>query len=79
MVLHAVVRKRSLVDIFLYLVRQQIFVGLVAAPCVDVGMMVFLYQPFQPVAVYATVVFLGDKVGYLLDVLVEVHPLLFRY
>ena len=70
--------KRCFVHVFLNLERQQVFVCLVAAPRVDVGMVVFLYQPLEPVAVHTAVVFLGDKVRNLLDVPVEVHPLFLR-
>jgi len=78
-VLAAFVRKRGLVDVFPYLVREQVLVGLVAAPRVDVGMVVFLYQPLEPVAVHATVVLFRDEVGNLLHVLVEGHLLLLRH
>ena len=77
-VLPAFIGKGCLVHVFLNLVRQQVHVCLVATSCVDIGMVVFLYQPLEPVAVHATVVFLGDKVGYLLYVSVEVHLLLLR-
>ena len=78
-VLAAFVRERGLVDVFPYLVREQVLVGPVAAPRVDVGMVVFLYQAFEPVAVHAPVVLFRDKVGNLLHVLVEAHLLLLRH
>ena len=56
---------------------SRLFRGLFQCP-LDVGMVVFLYQPLEPVAVHTAVVFLGDKVRNLLDVPVEVHPLFLR-
>ena len=41
--------------------------------------MVFLYQPFQPAAVHSTMVFLGNKVRNVLDVLFKAHPFVFRH
>ena len=79
MVLVAVVRQSVFCDIPADLIDEMVFFGFVAAPCVDVGVVVFLYQSFQPVPVHTTVVLLCDKVGDLLDVPVKVHPLLFRY
>gem|GEM_PF-5707466 len=79
MVFAAFVRERGLLDVFPYLVREQVFVGPVAAPRVDVGMVVFLYQAFEPAAVHAPVVLFCDKVGDLLHVLVEGHLLLLRH
>ena len=79
MVLAAFVRERGLVDVFPYLAREQVLVDLVAAPSVDVGMVVFLYQAFEPVAVHATVVLFRYEVGDLLHVLVEGHLLLLRH
>ena len=48
MVFPAFIRKRCFLDVFPYLVREQVLVGLVAAPRVDAGMVVFLYQPLEP-------------------------------
>ena len=76
MVLVAVVRQSVFCDIPADLIDEMVFFGFVAAPCVDVGVVVFLYQSFQPVPVHTTVVLLCDKVGDLLDVPVKVHPLL---
>ena len=78
-VLAAFIRKRCFLDVFPYLVREQVLVGLVAAPRVDAGMVVFLYQAFEPAAVYATVVLFRDEMGDLLHVLVEVHLLFLRH
>jgi len=79
MVFPAFVRERCFLDVFPYLVREQVLVGFVAAPCVDVGMVVFLYQAFEPVAVHAPVVLFRYEVGDLLHVLVEGHLLLLRH
>ena len=75
----AFIRKRCFLDVFPYLVREQVLVGLVAAPRVDAGMVVFLYQPLEPAAVHSPVVLFCDEMGDLLHVLVEVHLLLLRY
>ena len=79
MVLAAFIRKRCFLDVFPYLVREQVLVGLVAAPRVDAGMVVFLYQAFEPAAVHSPVVLFRDEMGDLLHVLVEVHLLLLRH
>lgn len=79
MVLAAFIRKRCFLDVFPYLVREQVLVGLVAAPRVDARMVVFLYQPLEPAAVHSPVVLFRDVVGDLLHVLVEVHLLLLRH
>ena len=78
-VLAAFVRERCFLDVSPYLVREQVLVGPVAAPRVDVGMVVFLYQAFEPVAVHAPVVLFRYEVGDLLHVLVEGHLLLLRH
>ena len=41
--------------------------------------MVFLYQPFQPVAVHSSMVFLGNKVRNVLDVFFKAHPFFLRH
>ena len=46
MVLVAVICQIIFCDIPADLVDEMVFFGFVAAPCVDVGMVVFLYQPF---------------------------------
>ena len=61
------------------LVQHLVPETLVAQPCIDVGVMVFFYQPLEPVAVHATVVLFRDEVGNLLHVLVEGHLLLLRH
>ena len=79
MMLAAFIRKRCFLYVFPYLVRELVLVGLVAAPRVDAGMVVFLYQPLEPAAVHATVVLFRDEMGNLLHVLVEAHLLLLRH
>ena len=79
MVFPAFIRKRCFLDVFPYLEREQVLVGLVAAPRVDAGMVVFLYQPLEPAAVHSPVVLFRDEVGDLLHVLVEAHLLLLRH
>ena len=79
MMLAAFICKRCFLYVFPYLVRELVLVGLVAAPRVDAGMVVFLYQPLEPAAVHAPVVLFRYEVGDLLHVLVEGHLLLLRH
>ena len=71
--------KRSLVYIFLNLIRQMILLTLVATTGVDVRVMILFNESFKPGTIHTTLIFLGNEVCDVLYITFKAHPFLFGH